>query len=389
MKRRKQKEQSKRTRDSRGGSHRLLITLLGTCVVSLVSFLSAMRLYDDTDRYHLLVDHLRMTPLSILEPSVEDPLAGSLAKLRQQVTLDQEELFDRSKPIYIDFGLSDAKDTDLYLSKGYSVVSVDAFMPWIEKAKEKFTAEIAANRLLLFNVGLAVEEAEAMPLYYKQEGSVIASFVKNKGCQGVANDPNKCFHTDVEVVRCESILELIDAQPELMKVDIEMLHHTCLRGLHKVDSAILPKYVCWEEHDKPFGPAHVKRPLTDAKLILGLYELGYDGVKIVMQGPKAPAFYGISKDVAGHGQGSGTLTPDEMMHYRSYESNADGSFDTNWREVHDIFKEGIFGPGLDKPAHFFKFATYYDICMKLSPRAATARAKRQDPESFPLASYAA
>jgi hypothetical protein len=35
-----------------------------------------------------------------------------------------------------------------------------------------------------FNVGLATEEAEAAPLYYKQEGSVISSFVQIKGCFG-------------------------------------------------------------------------------------------------------------------------------------------------------------------------------------------------------------
>lgn len=320
-----------------------------------------------------------------------DRLAGSLAKLRQQITADQEEHFDRSKPIYIDFGLSDGADTAHHLSKGYSVVAVDAFLPWISKAKEKFASEIAANRLLLLNVGLATEEAEAMPLYYKQEGSVIASFVKEKGCQGALFDPTKCHHTNVEVVRCESILHLINAQAELMKVDIEMLHHTCIRGLHRIPTHLLPKYVCWEEHDKPFGPARVERPVTDAKLIMGLSELGYDGVKIVMQGPKAWKFYGIDRDAAGFGQGSGTQTPEEMMHYRSYEDHENGNFDTQWRPVHEIFSQGIFGPGTkDKPSHFFNVSggTYYDICMKLSPNAANARIKLHDPESFPLASYA-
>ena len=329
-------------------------------------------------------------------------LAGSLAKLRKQLTPGQEEQFARSKPIYIDLGLSDAADTAHHLSKGYSVVAVDAFLPWIHKAQERFATEIAQNRLLLFNVGLSTKEAEAMPLYYKQEGSVIASFVKEKGCQGAVRS-DRCKHTDVEVVRCEAILRLINAQVELMKVDIEMLHHTCLRGLHNLESELLPKYVCWEEHDKPFGPARVERPLTDAKLILGMYELGYSEAKIVMQGPKAFKYYGIPQEAAGFGQGSGTQTPEEMMHYRSHEINpydnnnknknaggANKNFDTDWRRVHDIFQQGIFAPAQGQRPHFFSpvSGTYYDICMKKDPRSKYLRRMRQDPESFPLASYA-
>jgi hypothetical protein len=39
--------------------------------------------------------------------------------------------------LYFDFGLSMGLDTDVYLGKGYSVVSVDAFLPWVQKAREK------------------------------------------------------------------------------------------------------------------------------------------------------------------------------------------------------------------------------------------------------------
>jgi hypothetical protein len=110
-----------------------------------------------------------------------------------------------------------------------------------------------------------------------------------------------------------------------------------------------------------------------------------------MQGPKAARYYGISREAAGFGQGSGIQTPDEMMHYRSYETNPDGKFDTNWREVHDVLQQGVFAPGSNKAPHFFYLGggTYYDICMKLGNDAATNRAKRQNPDSFPLASYAA
>jgi len=192
------------------------------------------------------------------------------------------------------------------------------------------------------------------------------------------------------VVRCEAILKLINAQAEIMKVDIEMLHHTCVRALHFVETKLLPKHVCWEEHDKPFGSAGIRRPITDAKLILGLYELGYSQVKIVMQGPRAANYYGLSKEQAGFGQGSGTLEPDKMVHYRSHERHPDtGAFDTEWSQVHEVFQQGIFAPARDKPLHFFEYrGTYYDICMKLSRDAETIRPVLQQADNFPLSSYA-
>lgn len=79
--------------------------------------------------------------------SKDSSLAGSMRKRRQQITTQQEEQFDRSRPIYVDFGLSDAADTAHHLSMGYSVVAVDAFLPWIVKAKEKFVNELQSHRL--------------------------------------------------------------------------------------------------------------------------------------------------------------------------------------------------------------------------------------------------
>jgi len=319
----------------------------------------------------------------------------STRKLKDQLAIPgQLEKFDRTRPIYVDIGLSDGADTAYRLSQGDSVVSVDAFSPWIEKAKDRFKEEIQNNRLMLFNVGLVAtgdgKAGDVMPLYFKKEGSVIASFDVTKGCQNISPTNPKCMHRDVGVVYCEALLELIGSQVNVMKIDIEMLHHSCVRGLSRLSrSDWLPKYVCWEEHDKPFGSGKIPRPITDVKLILGMYELGYDSMKVVMQGPKAATFYGISKAEAGFGQGSGALTPEEMMHYRSYERNNDKKHDTRWLPVGDVVQEGLFAPGQDKPSHFFKHGTYYDICMRLGDNAAERKEVLKQPDNFPLSSYSA
>jgi hypothetical protein len=178
-----------------------------------------------------------------------------------------------------------------------------------------------------------------------------------------------------------------------------MMHHTCLRALQNVDTNLLPKYVCWEEHDKDFGTARMKAPVMDTKLMLLLYELGYDGVKIIMQGPYAPRFYSFTGNQAGGGSFSGDIHPEEMFHYRSYEqhgvTNEEGGgqklvFDADWRSVSHVLTEGIFGRGqpvpgtnLPKRKHFSRPTTYYDFCMKLNLETSPGTV-RQQPENFPI-----
>ena len=174
-----------------------------------------------------------------------------------------------------------------------------------------------------------------------------------------------------------------------VKVDIEMLHHSCVRGLSNLPSSLLPKVVCWEEHDKPFGSAKIRRPITDVKLMLGMSELGYNGVKVVLQGYSAAKFYGLSIEQTGGEQQSGNLSPDEMMHYRSYEKKEnEGKFDTEWRSVEHVLQEGMFAWGRDKPLHLFR-DSYYDVCMKLGPDAKSRREVFQRSDNFPLSSYSA
>jgi hypothetical protein len=82
-------------------------------------------------------------------------LEKSMSKLHEQNSQELVEAWHRSRPIYLNFGLSDAKDTELYLSKkGYNTLSVEAFLPWIDKAKTKFAEEIKSNRALFFNAGI-------------------------------------------------------------------------------------------------------------------------------------------------------------------------------------------------------------------------------------------
>ena len=316
--------------------------------------------------------------LAVLQNLVDDHGAGKLEAFKTK---------HPEAPIYFDFGLSDGKDTKFYLSQGYSTVSVDAYAPWIDKAKNDFKDEINDGRSLLFNIGISTKDEDSMKLYFKNEGSVIASLEPSKGCQHINPNSPACKHIDIPVVRCESVFALIGRAATFAKVDIEMLHHSCIRGLKNLPTSLLPQKVCWEEHDKPFGPAKILRPITDVELILGMSELGYDKVKVVLQGDKAGKFYGISYEQSGGGQQSGNLDPDDMMHYRSFEKESnDGKFDVDWRSVQHVIEEGMFTKLRDKSAHFFR-SGYFDVCMKLGSDAENQREIMSHPENFPLSSY--
>jgi hypothetical protein len=369
-----------------------------------------------------------------LRSALDDPHAAALVKLQKQIApVELRNFRDRlladvvvnrtATKLYFDFGVSTGLDTKLYLSKGYSVVSVDAFAPWIDKVKkDHLTAYKTDHRLLALNVGVTDPSArdyrfDHMPLYFVTEGDVAASFVPEKGCRGFPVTAPECRHLDVPTVPCESILQFIghgldgDTSPlvraEILKVDIEMMHHTCLRALQHVSSDLLPQYVCWEDHDKDFGSAKMKAPIIDVKLIILLYELGYDWIKLVMQGMESGPFYGhTDRQNVGYSKFSGNLHPEDMIHYRSYEDHdvsyeQEGRkgkppflvFDTRWRSVADVLMQGVFTPGRTMPGtniplakRFDRARTYYDICMKLDIDATTAqrRAIRQHPENFPI-----
>lgn len=321
----------------------------------------------------------------------KNPLEKSLSVLEGLVdkgALHSFKTKHSDAPLYIDFGLSDGADTRHHLSRGYSTISVDAYAPWIEKAKEEFKDEVNDGRAVFFNVGVSTKDEDSLRLYFKEEGSVIASFEPSKGCQNISPSNPRCKHIDVAVVKCEAVFQIAGRAATVAKVDIEMLHHACIRGLKNVPTKILPKVVCWEEHDKPFGSAEILRPITDVKLILGLSELGYDKVKVILSGPAARRFYQISEDQAGTGKQSGTMTPEEMMHYRSYEQSEDRkTFDTKWRSVSHVLKEGMFYHPPDSPRHYAESLNYFDVCMKLGDNAEKARDILSRSENFPLSSY--
>ena len=57
-----------------------------------------------------------------------------------------------------DVGLFNGDDTAYYLFRGYKVVALDANPITIERARSRFSEEIATGRLTLLNIGISEKE---------------------------------------------------------------------------------------------------------------------------------------------------------------------------------------------------------------------------------------
>src|SRR5258708_6819172 len=54
-----------------------------------------------------------------------------------------------------DVGMHHGEDTTYYLSKGYSVVAIEAVPEFVESSAQRFQREIERGRLVILNVALA------------------------------------------------------------------------------------------------------------------------------------------------------------------------------------------------------------------------------------------
>lgn len=104
---------------------------------------------------------------------------------------------------------------------------------------------------------------------------------------------SRCEQVTVPLLRCEALWAF--GKPEYIKVcmhcmgvvntstskvDIEERHYACIRALQNLPPSLLPKYVSWEMHEHAFGMPY---PLMDTKLMIMLWELGYEDIKVVAQ----------------------------------------------------------------------------------------------------------
>jgi FkbM family methyltransferase len=115
-----------------------------------------------------------------------------------------------------DVGLYDGGDTAYYLFRGYKVVAIDANPLMIERARSRFSQEIAENRLTLLNIG--VSQAPGTATFWVSDNPEWSSFDK-----AIASRDGK-GHRPVSIVTMPFADILAEhGLPHSLKIDIESI----------------------------------------------------------------------------------------------------------------------------------------------------------------------
>jgi FkbM family methyltransferase len=159
-----------------------------------------------------------------------------------------------------DIGMNNGDDTAYYLQRGFRVIAVEANPALVSQAIQRFEREVAEDRLVVLNVGIA-EQPGKLRFWICETHPEWSSFD-----QGIASRDG-CPHHAITIAcrRFGSLLEEYEV-PYYLKVDIEGNDLLCLQDLKAGD---LPKYVSVEA--------------SDINLLTVLRDLGYTRFKCVSQ----------------------------------------------------------------------------------------------------------
>jgi FkbM family methyltransferase len=172
-------------------------------------------------------------------------------------------MMDARQDLIYDVGVHNGDDTAYYLSRGYSVVGIEANLAMVEALNARFANELATGALTLLSVGVA-ETAGSLDFWVCDEHTEWSSFDPNKAALGgKTSRPVK-----VETRPFASIVAEFGV-PHYCKVDIEGSDDLCLTGL---TPETRPDYISIELSHRT-ADSDLKR----------MTELGYSRFKIIDQ----------------------------------------------------------------------------------------------------------
>ena len=187
-----------------------------------------------------------------------------------------------------DVGMNNGDDTEYYLAKGHKVISIEANPELCRLAEDRFTQEIAEDRCVILNVGVA-DKAGFLDFYLNTEDHVTSTFVPQ---------PNHHGRYRVIPTRVERLSNIIKkyGEPLYVKIDIEGMDFPVLRELFLAG-------VC---------PLNISAEAHKLDVFCMLVSMGYDQFKIV-DSPR------VSEEFAQHPirQLNGDIVPFDFKHNSS------------------------------------------------------------------------
>jgi FkbM family methyltransferase len=133
--------------------------------------------------------------------------------------------------LIFDLGMHDGSDTDFYLRKGFRVVAVEADPELIEIAKLRFANAISENKLTLVNMAIA---DTCGTVKFHRSTNTLWSTVSVQRSAGATRRGAPTVEFEVEATTSTELLKNFGV-PYYMKIDIEGLDLTALRGLADID----------------------------------------------------------------------------------------------------------------------------------------------------------
>ncbi len=173
------------------------------------------------------------------------------------------------KDLIYDIGMNDGTDTDYYLRKGFRVVAVEADPQLADAARKRFARPLVEKRLVIVNRAVASKSGRA--ILHRVENSIWSTLEQDR-VELAARKGSP--HSDVEVEATTSAELLREfGVPYYLKIDIEGLDTTALRGLSELEDR--PPFVSIESE---------RRDLRSVREELRIFlALGYDEFKVIPQ----------------------------------------------------------------------------------------------------------
>jgi FkbM family methyltransferase len=173
------------------------------------------------------------------------------------------------RSLIYDVGVDDGRDTAYYLSRGFSVVGIEASPGSVKNLTKRFAKEISDGTFILLNFGIAADEGE-FDFWVCDDAPEWSSFDR------VIASRNGSRHHAVRV-KTKRFAHIIGefGTPFYCKIDIEGNDRACIQDLTPLTA---PEYISIE----------MSHSSGDVDLGI-LKELGYSQFKIINQWTHAPA----------------------------------------------------------------------------------------------------
>ena len=161
----------------------------------------------------------------------------SRKEFREEAAVVESPGKSASQHLVFDIGMNNGDDSAHYLSKGYTVVAVEANPDLVARSRTRFRKEISEGRISIEGVGIA-ECAGTLPFWINEERSEFSSFDRERA----ERQRMRCRRIDVPAVTFDTLLEKYGV-PYYMKLDVEGAERHCLKCMQSFPS---PQYISVE-----------------------------------------------------------------------------------------------------------------------------------------------